>query len=113
MRPEEIEALAWQKGSGLLPAIVQDPVSRRVLMLGYMNREALETTIAVRRVTFFSRSKGRLWTKGETSGHWLDLVSISRDCDGDTLLVEAIPAGPTCHRGSASCFADVAGDSPA
>jgi len=98
--------LAWSKQDGLLPAIVQDADSLRVLMLGYMDRAALEATLAGGRVTFFSRSRERLWTKGETSGHHLDLVSVEADCDGDTLLVRARPAGPTCHRGTSSCFRD-------
>lgn len=96
--------LAWDKAGGLIPAVVQDARSLRVLMLGYMNREALEATLATRRVTFFSRSRQRLWTKGESSGHGLDLVSIEADCDADTLLVRATPRGPTCHLGRASCF---------
>lgn len=97
-------ALAWEKGGGLLPAVVQDADSLRVLMLGYMDRDALAATLDSRRVTFFSRSKGRLWTKGEASGHVLDLVSIRADCDDDALLVLARPRGPTCHLQRASCF---------
>lgn len=96
--------LDWAKGDGLLPVVVQDASNLRVLMLGYMNREALETTLASRRVTFFSRSKQRLWTKGESSGHVLELVSVDADCDDDTLLVLAYPHGPTCHLQRASCF---------
>jgi phosphoribosyl-ATP pyrophosphohydrolase/phosphoribosyl-AMP cyclohydrolase len=99
-------ALAWDKQAGLLPAIVQDADTQRVLMLGYMDRDALARTRATGRVTFFSRTTQRLWTKGETSGHGLALVSIQADCDGDTLLVQARPAGPTCHLDRASCFAD-------
>ena len=102
-------SLDWDKGDGLLPAIVQDAATLRVLMLGYMDRAALEATVATRRVTFFSRSKGRLWTKGESSGHWLDLVSLDVDCDGDTLLVLAHPRGPTCHLQRDSCFPDAPG----
>lgn len=98
------QQLAWDRHGGLLPAIVQDAATQRVLMLGYMNREALATTLATRRVTFFSRSRGRLWTKGESSGHHLALAGIETDCDADTLLVQAQPAGPTCHLGRASCF---------
>jgi phosphoribosyl-ATP pyrophosphohydrolase/phosphoribosyl-AMP cyclohydrolase len=98
------DALAWTKGDGLLPAVVQDADSLRVLMLGYMDRDALVTTLDSGRVTFFSRSKGRLWTKGETSGHVLDLVSVRADCDDDALLVLARPKGPTCHLQRASCF---------
>src|SRR5688572_6363385 len=97
-------ALAWEKQDGLLPAIVQDAASRRVLMLGYMDRAALAQTRHTGRVTFFSRRTRRLWTKGETSGHVLELVSIQADCDHDTLLVQARPAGPTCHLGRTSCF---------
>lgn len=99
-----LDGLAWDKQNGLLPAVVQDAKTHRVLMLGYMNREALAATLAVGKVTFFSRSKGRLWTKGESSGHHLELVSIETDCDNDTLLVQALPHGPTCHLHRASCF---------
>ncbi|HEX5662078.1 MAG TPA: bifunctional phosphoribosyl-AMP cyclohydrolase/phosphoribosyl-ATP diphosphatase HisIE [Xanthomonadaceae bacterium] len=98
------ETLAWDKQGGLVPAIVQDADTQRVLMLGYMDRDALETTLASGRVTFFSRSRQRLWTKGETSGHVLDLVRLEADCDRDTLLVQARPRGPTCHLGTSSCF---------
>ena len=105
-----IDALAWEKQNGLLPAVVQDAATRRVLMLGYMSREALEATFASGSVTFHSRSRGRLWTKGETSGHTLELVSVAADCDADTLLVQAVPHGPTCHRGTASCFNGAPGD---
>ena len=101
--------LDWAKGDGLLPAIVQDAATLRVLMLGYMNRDALDATLASRRVTFFSRSKQRLWTKGESSGHVLELVSVDVDCDDDSLLVLAHPRGPTCHLQRASCFADAPG----
>lgn len=107
---EEVESLAWDKQSGLLPAVVQDARTRRVLMLGYMNRDALAHTLKTRQVTFFSRSKNRLWTKGESSGHMLDLVGIEPDCDHDTLLVQAIPRGPTCHLGRVSCFPEAPGD---
>jgi phosphoribosyl-ATP pyrophosphohydrolase/phosphoribosyl-AMP cyclohydrolase len=106
MQLDQIESLAWSKQGNLLPAIVQDANTLRVLMLGYMDRAALEATLASRRVTFFSRSRQRSWTKGETSGHWLDVVAIDADCDGDTLLIQAHPAGPTCHLNRASCFAD-------
>ena len=98
------EAPDWDKGDGLLPAIVQDARTLRVLMLGYMDRAALAQTLASGRVTFFSRSKGRLWTKGESSGHFLELVSVDLDCDRDTLLVQAHPNGPTCHLQRESCF---------
>jgi phosphoribosyl-ATP pyrophosphohydrolase/phosphoribosyl-AMP cyclohydrolase len=104
MTPETIAALDWRKQDGLLPAVVQDAATLRVLMLGYMSREALETTLASRQVTFHSRSKARLWTKGEGSGNVLDLVHVEADCDHDTLLVLASPRGPTCHLGRASCF---------
>lgn len=107
--PETLGKLAWDKQDGLLPAVVQDAETLRVLMLGYMNREALEMTLACRHVTFFSRSKGRLWTKGERSGHVLKLVSIETDCDADTLLIQAHPQGPTCHLERTSCFPDAPG----
>ena len=100
----DIEKLDWAKDGGLIPAIVQDADSKRVLMLGYMNREALAATLSSGLVTFYSRSKRRLWQKGETSGHTLKLVSVAPDCDSDALLVLALPQGPTCHRGTASCF---------
>ncbi|MBL1377366.1 bifunctional phosphoribosyl-AMP cyclohydrolase/phosphoribosyl-ATP diphosphatase HisIE [Zobellella iuensis] len=98
--------LDWDKVDGLMPAIVQDCHSGRVLMLGYMNREALEKTQATGQVTFFSRTKNRLWTKGETSGHVLQLRDLSTDCDQDTLLALVEPIGPTCHLGNVSCFND-------
>lgn len=98
-------ALDWQKnGDGLLPAIVQDANTGRVLMLGYMNEEALRTTMQTGFVTFYSRSKKRLWKKGETSGNVLTFVSVTNDCDDDALLIRAIPQGPTCHTGNSSCF---------
>lgn len=100
--------LAWEKQGGLMPAIVQDADTQRVLMLGYMDRDALRLTLDTRHVTFFSRSRQRSWTKGETSGHYLDLVAIETDCDADTLLVQARPHGPTCHLGRESCFPDAA-----
>lgn len=105
----EIDALVWGKplpgcSDGLLPAIVQDVRNRRVLMLGYMDRTALQVTQDSGEVTFFSRSRQRLWTKGEVSGNTLRLVSIQADCDADSLLVLADPAGPTCHLGRDSCF---------
>jgi phosphoribosyl-ATP pyrophosphohydrolase/phosphoribosyl-AMP cyclohydrolase len=98
--------LNWGKGDGLIPAVVQDAVSGQVLMLGYMDRDALQATVKTGNVTFFSRSKGRLWTKGESSGHFLKFVSIVPDCDDDALLVLANPVGPTCHEGTQSCFGD-------
>jgi phosphoribosyl-ATP pyrophosphohydrolase/phosphoribosyl-AMP cyclohydrolase len=103
-----LRELDWFKGDGLLPAIVQHWQSGEVLMLGYMNAEALAHTQASGHVTFFSRSKQRLWTKGESSGHVLALKSIRIDCDADTLLVQAEPHGPTCHEGTSSCFGDSA-----
>ena len=106
----DIDALAWDKQGGLLPSIVQDAATLRVLMLGYMDREALAATLRSGHVTFFSRSKGRLWTKGESSGHVLELVSIDADCDADALLVRAHPRGPTCHLQRASCFPSAPGD---
>jgi phosphoribosyl-ATP pyrophosphohydrolase/phosphoribosyl-AMP cyclohydrolase len=101
-----VKELDWDKGGGLLPAIVQDAGSGAVLMLGYMNREALAATEATGRVTFWSRSKNRLWTKGETSGHFLELKQIAADCDADTLLILADPKGPACHRGTATCWGE-------
>jgi phosphoribosyl-ATP pyrophosphohydrolase/phosphoribosyl-AMP cyclohydrolase len=98
--------LDWNKGDGLLPAVVQHWRSGEVLMLGYMNAEALAQTRHSGQVTFYSRSKQRLWTKGESSGHVLALKSIRIDCDADTLLVEAEPHGPTCHLGTSSCFGE-------
>jgi phosphoribosyl-ATP pyrophosphohydrolase/phosphoribosyl-AMP cyclohydrolase len=92
---------------GLVPAIVQDNVTSKVLMLGFMNQEALDHTRQSGKVTFFSRTKKRLWTKGEESGHYLDLVSISPDCDNDTLLVKVNPNGPVCHTGADTCFAEI------
>ena len=110
MRPDLSETLAWDKQGGLLPAIVQDADDLRVLMLGYMDRAALQATLDSGRVTFFSRSRQALWVKGETSGHGLALVAIEADCDNDTLLVRARPSGPTCHLGTRSCFAAASGD---
>ena len=104
----DVERLDFAKGDGLLPAIVQHAVTGAVLMLGYMNREALRETLMRRRVVFFSRSKQRLWEKGETSGHSLELGQIRADCDRDTLLVTAWPRGPACHLGTATCFGDEA-----
>jgi phosphoribosyl-ATP pyrophosphohydrolase/phosphoribosyl-AMP cyclohydrolase len=92
--------------NGLIPAIVQDATSGAVLMMGYMNQEALAATETTRRVTFWSRSKGRLWTKGESSGHFLEVSSISADCDRDTLLILARAAGPACHLGTATCWGE-------
>ncbi|WP_329804836.1 bifunctional phosphoribosyl-AMP cyclohydrolase/phosphoribosyl-ATP diphosphatase HisIE [Flavobacterium facile] len=94
----------FTKNSGLIPAIIQDNETKSVLMLGYMNQEALDTTLETQKVTFFSRSKNRLWTKGEESGNFLNLVSIKNDCDNDTLLIQVNPVGPTCHTGSDTCW---------
>ncbi|MFN8240803.1 MAG: bifunctional phosphoribosyl-AMP cyclohydrolase/phosphoribosyl-ATP diphosphatase HisIE [Bacteroidales bacterium] len=96
----------FTKGNGLVPAVIQDDISLKVLMLGYMNEEAYEKTISDGFVTFFSRSKCRLWKKGETSGNFLKVVSISNDCDSDALLIKVIPSGPVCHTGSYSCFGE-------
>lgn len=89
---------------GLIPAIIQDSETKNVLMLGYMNEESLQKTIDTQKVTFYSRSKQRLWTKGEESGNFLNLVSVKNDCDGDTLLIQAKPVGPTCHTGADTCW---------
>ena len=106
MSPGDLERLDWAKGDGLLPTVVQDAASGAVLMLGYMNREALAQTLATGLVTFYSRSRRTLWVKGETSGNHLRLRALHADCDGDAILVQAEPAGPVCHAGTASCFAD-------
>lgn len=106
MTAQQVQALDWQKGGGLLPAIVQDVRSGRVLMLGFVNRDALQKTLESRRVTFFSRTKNRLWTKGETSNHFLNVVDVAADCDNDSILITADPEGPTCHNGTQSCFGD-------
>ncbi len=97
----------FEKGNGLVPAIVQDAVTNRVLMLGYMNEEAYRITLERGLVTFWSRSRKRIWTKGETSGNFLHLREILIDCDGDTLLVKAVPDGPVCHTGTDTCFSEV------
>jgi len=104
MKLEQVDELDWNKGSGLLPAVVQHADTGAVLMVGYMSREALRDTLASRRVTFFSRTRQALWTKGETSGNFLDVVSVSGDCDADAILVLAHPAGPVCHNGTPTCF---------
>jgi len=101
-----LDKIVWDKGQGLVPAIVQNIDNGQILMLAYMDRAALAQTISSKKVTFFSRSKNRLWTKGETSGNWLDFISGEMDCDADTLLVQARPQGPSCHTGSATCFND-------
>lgn len=105
---EALENLDWSKDGGLLPAIVQDAGNGAVLMLGYMNQAALAATQASGRVTFWSRSKGRLWTKGETSGHFLAVKEIAADCDRDALLILAKPEGPTCHLGTPTCWGESA-----
>jgi phosphoribosyl-ATP pyrophosphohydrolase/phosphoribosyl-AMP cyclohydrolase len=106
MNDLNLARLDWDKGGGLLPAIVQHAVDGRVLMLGYMNAAALHRTLTEGRVTFFSRTRNQLWTKGETSGHFLHVAHVSADCDRDSILVLAHPDGPTCHNGTATCFAD-------
>ena len=103
---ETIHRIDFSKGDGLVPAIIQDATSGRVLMLGFMSDESVKTTLNSRQVTFFSRSKNRLWTKGETSGHYLAFQSMKLDCDADTLLVQAIPQGPVCHTGESTCFGE-------
>lgn len=94
----------FKKGEGLVPVIIQDEKTMEVLMLGYMNEEAYQKTVNDGKVTFFSRTKNRLWTKGEESGHFLNVLSIRKDCDDDTLLIRVNPIGPTCHKGNRSCF---------
>jgi len=101
-----LEAIQWDKMSDLVPAIVQDADTLQVLMQAFMSREALTATLETKRVTFFSRSKNRLWQKGETSGNFLNLVSVTPDCDGDSLLILARPVGPACHRNTESCFGE-------
>ena len=100
----KVDDLAWEKMNGLIPAIVQDAFDGRVLMQGYMNKDALRHTLESGQVTFWSRSREKLWTKGETSRHYLDLVDIHPDCDSDCLLVRARQEGPTCHLGLDTCF---------
>ena len=100
----DIQTLDFDKTQGLIPCIVQDAKTNNVLMLGYMNREALDKTLAENKLTFYSRTKQRLWTKGETSGNYLHLVDVKIDCDNDTLLLKVTPQGPTCHTGSDTCF---------
>ena len=101
-----LDKIDWDKGDGLVPAIVQNSDNGQILMLAYMDRAALAQTISSKKVTFFSRSKNRLWTKGETSGNWLDYISGEMDCDADTILIQARPQGPSCHTGSVTCFND-------
>jgi phosphoribosyl-ATP pyrophosphohydrolase/phosphoribosyl-AMP cyclohydrolase len=102
----ELDSLAWDKMDGLLPAVVQDARTLQVLMLGYVSRDSMAQTLESGFVTFHSRSKGRLWMKGETSGNRLAVRSVHPDCDGDAVLIQALPEGPTCHLGSASCFSE-------
>jgi len=106
MKLEQVGTLDWSKGDGLLPAVIQDAGSGEVLMLGFMNQEALRRTLGEGRVTFYSRARESLWTKGETSGNFLEVDAVSVDCDADTLLVTARPTGPVCHQGTRSCFPD-------
>lgn len=96
----------FNKMDGLVPAVIQDSITKNVLMLGFMNEEAYKKTLATKRVTFYSRSRQCLWTKGETSGNYLELVSMKPDCDNDTLLVKVIPHGPTCHKGTDTCWGE-------
>lgn len=110
LNEQQRSQLDWGKTDGMLPVVVQHAVSGEVLMLGYMNQDALKATEESGKVTFFSRTKQRLWTKGESSGNFLNVVSITPDCDNDTLLVLANPIGPTCHLGSSSCFSPAASD---
>lgn len=107
---QQLAQLDWVKTDGMMPAVIQHAVSGEVLMHGYMNQQALEKTLATGKVTFWSRTKQRLWTKGETSEHFLNVVSITPDCDNDTLLVLVNPVGPTCHLGTSSCFSPAAAD---
>lgn len=102
----------FDKCGGLVPAIIQDAKTRNVLMLGFMNQEAYDTTVATKHVTFWSRTRNCLWTKGETSGHFLNLVSIQNDCDNDTLLVKVDPVGPTCHTGTDTCWGEENNSNP-
>ena len=101
-----MESIDFEKGNGLVPAVIQDNTTLQVLMVGYMNKEALEKTEAEGKVTFFSRSKNRLWTKGETSGNFLFVKEITADCDHDSILIRVSPAGPVCHNGNQSCFGE-------
>ncbi len=103
----DISKLNFEKGSGLVPAIIQDAQTQKVLMLGFMNEAAIQKTIEEKKVTFFSRTKKRLWTKGETSGNYLNLVEIKVDCDFDTLIIQVNPVGAVCHTGSDTCFDEI------
>lgn len=102
----DLDTVDWAKQDGLVAAVIQDAATLRVLMLGYMDRDALAHTLQSRQATFFSRTRARRWTKGESSGHVLDVIDVQLDCDADTLLVSAVPRGPTCHLGRTSCFPD-------
>jgi len=104
---KNISQINFQKQGGLVPAIIQDNETQKVLMLGFMNEEAIEKTMEVGKVTFFSRTKNRLWTKGEESGNFLNVVSVLIDCDDDTLLIKVNPVGPVCHTGNDTCFDEV------
>ena len=104
MTPAEIEELDWQKSGGLLPAIAQDVRDGRVLMVGFVNRQALLATLQTRHATFWSRTRQCLWTKGESSGNFLELRHLAVDCDSDTLLMQVVPSGPVCHLGTPTCF---------
>ena len=103
---ELIEQIDFKKGNGIAPAIIQDVQTQKVLMLGYVSKESIEKTLEEKRVCFYSRSKNRLWTKGETSGNFLNFVSMSLDCDQDTLLIKVNPVGPACHKGTDTCWGD-------
>ncbi len=107
IKKEQMKIDFTKNENGLIPAIIQDNQTKNVLMLGYMNQEAIDKTLEINKVTFFSRSKNRLWTKGEESGNFLELVSIKNDCDNDTLLLQVKPVGPTCHTGSDTCWQEV------
>lgn len=107
----DIGKIDFSKLNGLIPAVIQDDSTQKVLMVGFMNQDALQKTEETGKVTFFSRSKNRLWTKGEESGNFLNVVSILVDCDNDTLLIKASPAGPVCHTGADTCFSEVNKDS--
>ncbi len=107
IKQEQMKIDFTKNENGLIPAIIQDNQTKNVLMLGYMNQEAIDKTLEINKVTFFSRSKNRLWTKGEESGNFLELVSIKNDCDNDTLLLQVKPVGPTCHTGSDTCWQEV------
>lgn len=113
LKQTDVSSLAWDKMDGLLPAAIQDRRSGRLLMLGYMNREALEATLREELATFYSRSRKQLWRKGETSGNRLRVSDVYEDCDGDALLLLCDPEGPTCHLGTTSCFGGTGPDGPA